>query len=203
MRRGRPAWTPARSRGQWPSTWTPSSAWADAWAASIARPGVLEDRHQPVAEALDDLAAARADLRLDRGADLAQQRHGLGVAGVERPGREVREVGEDDRQLAVAAAAALGLGEALPHLQRAHPDLAQRAGLLGGQRRQAAAEHGGRLVAGERERVAVALVAGQAAAAEPEELDEAGVRVDALEEPAQAAGGFLAHRADFRSPSGS
>ena len=80
-------------------------------------------------------------------------------AQVEKPG----EVGEDDRQLAVAAAAALGLGEALPDLQRAHPDLAQRAGLLGGQRRQAAAEHGGRLVAGERERVAVALVAGQAA----------------------------------------
>ena len=88
---------------------------------------------------------------------------------------------------------------ALPHLQRAHPDLAQGAGLLGGQRRQAAAEHGGRLVAGERERVAVALVAGQPAAAEPEQLDEAGVRVDALEEPAEAAGGFLAHCADFRS----
>jgi hypothetical protein len=71
--------------------------------------GLLEDRHQPVAEALDDLAAARADLRLDGRADLAQERHRLGVADVERPGGEVREVGEHDRQLAVAAAAALRL----------------------------------------------------------------------------------------------
>ena len=74
-------------------------------------PGVLEHGHQAVAEALDDLAAARADLGLDRGADLAQQRDGLDVAGVERPGREVGEVGEDDRELAVAAAAALRLGQ--------------------------------------------------------------------------------------------
>ena len=42
-----------------------------AWDGSGA-PGVLEDRHHPVAEALDDLAAARADLRLDDGADLAR-----------------------------------------------------------------------------------------------------------------------------------
>jgi hypothetical protein len=83
------------------------------------------------------------------------------------------------------------------HTCSAHPDLAQGAGLLGGQRREAAAEHGGRLVAGERERVAVALVAGQPAAAEPEELDQAGVRVDALEEAAETAGRVLAHRADF------
>ena len=148
-----------------PAASAPLSAWADAWAASIARPASLEHSHQAVAEALHDLAAARAYLRLDGGADLAQQGHRLGVAGVERPGGEVREVGEDDRQLAVAAAATLGLGQTLPHLQRAHPDLAQGAR--------------------------------QPAAAEPEELDQAGVRVDALEEAAETAGRVLARRADF------
>ena len=85
--------------------------------------GVREDRHQAVAHALHDLAVAPADRGLLLRADLAQQvERGL-VARLQRPVREVHEVGEQDRDVGVAAPAPLGLGQRLPELQGAEPEL--------------------------------------------------------------------------------
>ena len=119
--------------------------------------------------------------RLHRESDLPQQVHGLLVAGVERPVREADQVGEQDGHLPLAAAAALGLGERLPHLERAEAELADRARPLVRQVHDALPEELRRLVAGHRQRVAVALVARQQAARRLGGLDQARVRVEALE----------------------
>ena len=123
--------------------------------------GLLEDGHVAVAEPLDDDAVALRDGRLDRERDPAQQLQRALVAGLQRPRGEADEVGEEDRQLALAVAAALRLRERLPQLQRAEAGLARDARALQAQRREPLAEQLGRLVAGDRERVAVALVARQ------------------------------------------
>ena len=91
------------------------------------RRGVVEDGHHAVAQALDDLAAMLVHRLLDRASHLAQQRERRIVAGVERPGREVDEIGEDDRQLRGPATAPLRLGDVLPDLQRAQAGLAQQS----------------------------------------------------------------------------
>jgi hypothetical protein len=121
--------------------------------------GCGEDRHHPVAESLHYLAAVLSDRRLDRVGDVAEKLQGRLVARIDRPGRELDEVGEDDRAFDVAPAAALGLAQRLPDLERTQARLAKNAGTLRGHFRDAAPDQVGLLAAGNRERVAEAAVA--------------------------------------------
>src|SRR3954452_1658504 len=73
------------------------------------RLGVAQHGHDAVSEALDHLAAVILDRRLDRLADVAQELERELVTRLERPGRVVRYVGEQDRQVLVAVAAPLYL----------------------------------------------------------------------------------------------
>jgi len=70
---------------------------------------VVERGHHPVTQSLDDAASVRCDSRVLAGADAPQQIQCGVVAHFERPRRELHEVGEQDRHLALAAAAALRL----------------------------------------------------------------------------------------------
>src|SRR5438105_120159 len=95
------------------------------------RARVREHRHVPVAEALHHLALVLLDRWLDGPGHLAQQLHGLGVPDLERPGRELDQVREEDRAALRSPTPALRLRHRLVHLERREPDLPQRARPLG------------------------------------------------------------------------
>ena len=117
------------------------------------------------------------DRRLDDDADLAQQREHGCVTSAERPAREADQVGEQQRELVLAGAAAGALRQRLPHLQPGEPELLDHALALGTQRGDAAGDQLERRVAGGRQRIAEPLVAGQspAQAARGREQASAGV----------------------------
>ena len=120
---------------------------------------LLEHGHETVAHALDDAAIVRVNGGADELIDAAQQLQRERVPRLERPLREVDEIGEHDRHLAVAVAAALRLREPLPQLQGAKAQLAHHARALGPHRRELPGEQIRR--AGRRERIAEAAVARQ------------------------------------------
>jgi hypothetical protein len=95
--------------------------------------GIPKRRHQPVAEALDDLALALGHRRLDRRRHLPQQPQRRLVARLQRPAREADQVGEQDCDVDLTATAVLGLRQPLPPLQRRQPELAEHAVLLASQ----------------------------------------------------------------------
>ena len=101
---------------------------------------LVEGGHHSVAEPLHDLPAPLLDRRLDGLAHIAQQIERGVVARLERPVREVGEVGEDDRKLPLAPPAALRLREPLPELERGQTRLTQQAGPFGGEVGEAAAD---------------------------------------------------------------
>ena len=110
---------------------------------------IVEHGHQAVAERLDHLAAVVGHRLLGGVVHVAEQLDDRLVAGLQRPGREVDQVGEQDRHVHLAAAPALGLGDRLPHLQRRQAGLAgQRVAVAAAQlvvAGQHLASHGGRL----------------------------------------------------------
>jgi hypothetical protein len=144
------------------------------------RRGIGEHRHHAVAQALHHLAVVRLDRRLDCLAHVAQQLDRGIVARLQRPFREVDEVGEDDGLLDLSAATSLRLRDRLPDLERAEPRLAHEAGPLGGQRRQAAPRYLGLLLAAGGQRVAELAVARQQLADQLHQRDEARAAVHAL-----------------------
>ena len=107
------------------------------------------------------------------GEDAAQQVERGIVAGFERPRRELHEVREQDRDLAVAAAAPLRLGQRLPHLERSQAQLACDARPLRAKLGQPACDHERGLVARGRQRVAQLAVARQPLAHPLRNLQEA------------------------------
>jgi len=93
--------------------------------------GVVEHGHDPVAQPLDDLAASGEERALDGVAHGAQQFQRRLVAGLQGPGGEAHEVGEDDGDVAVAPATSGRLGDRLPDLERAEPGGVECARPLG------------------------------------------------------------------------
>ena len=94
------------------------------------RPRFVEDRHQAIADPLDDVAAMTADAGFLGDTDLPQQLQRRLVARGERPRREVDEIGEKNRHLAITAPAPLSLGHCLPDLERAEAELTGSARAL-------------------------------------------------------------------------
>ena len=149
-----------RADSRRPST-SATAAWASS-AACAASPATEEGGHHAVAETLDQpaLASARSRPRRPPRRRAAASSAAL-VAGLQRPGREADQVGEQQRHLPVAAPAAGGLGQRLPQLQPGQADLLDQALGLGAQRRARRAPIDlDRRSAGGRQRVAELLVPG-------------------------------------------
>jgi hypothetical protein len=75
-----------------------------------------EDGHRPVPEPLDEAAPVLRDRSVLGAGDLTQELEGRLVTGLERPRRELHDVGEQDRDVDRPPAPPLGLGERLPRL---------------------------------------------------------------------------------------
>ena len=88
---------------------------------------VSEHRHDPVTHPLDDVAAGVQQWRFDRPRHSPQELERGVVAGVQRPGGEAHEVGENDGDLLVCRTPGHRLGQGLPDLQRTETDLPRRA----------------------------------------------------------------------------
>ena len=98
--------------------------------------GVLDARLNtaiaPSPSRFTSVAAVGGDRRVLGGRHLAQQLQRRLVAGVERPGRELDDVGEQDRHVHLPATASLCLRQRLPRLQGARaPARARRSGRSG------------------------------------------------------------------------
>ena len=105
------------------------------------RLGGQERGHQTIAQALDDPALVLGDHRLDLGSDLAQEFEHGGVAGLQRPPGEPDQIGEQQRHLEVAAAAAGRLRNRLPDLKGGQANLLGNALASRLQRGDAAGDH--------------------------------------------------------------
>src|SRR3954447_10331045 len=159
-----------------------------------ARLHIGEDGHDAVAEALDHAPLAAGDRPVGHLAETLQELDRGLVAGLERPGREADEVDEQDPHLLLAAPAPLCLGQRLPDLQRAEPELAGEAGAVGAGHGQAAGEQLRRVLAGAGERIAEVLVAGKELAGEADGGEQARRPVapaDPLQHPVAALLGYV------------
>ena len=156
--------------------------------------GAQKGGHQAVAQALDDPALVLGDRRLHDGSHLAQQLEHGRIAGVQRPRREPDEVGEQQRQLAIAAATAGRLRDRLPHLKRRQAELLGDALAPGLKGSHAARDHLDRRSAGGRQRVAELLVAREPAPNTSRGGHQRGLPIDPRHgsaQPSKAVGGCL------------
>src|SRR3954447_13516180 len=124
--------------------------------------GVTEGGHHAVPQPLHEAPAVRGDRGVLVRTHSAQQLECRFVADLERPGREVDQVGEEDRHVALTAAASLHLRQRLPYLHGTEAELTCGARPLGAKLGQPPRQHQRRLVTRGGERVAQLAVAGQA-----------------------------------------
>ena len=132
---------------------------------------VTEHRHQAVAHPFDDPAAGVQQRRLHRLRQPSQQGQGGLVAGLQRPGGETDQIGEDQRRLGVARNPRHPLGQGLPDLQSTQTHLARRRGPISHQPVGRPRRGLRTTVACGGQRVAEVRVAGQRAAHPANHLD--------------------------------